>query len=241
MSKKLMILAIFASFLLTACNSSENTTKDEKTQNNALNIDETNHQDLPNEVDMTYDEYVEEYKDVDPTIPKQEENNLQMNESESNDENNFEISQNTPNDESNLLATYSTSLKSSSDERVNNIEIVCGRLNDYILKPQETFSYNDVTGPFGPDDGFEEAPILLSNGEEAEGYGGGVCQLSSTLYNVVKDIPNIEITERHHHSSPVTYVPEGQDATVSLQSNLDFKFTNNNNYSIKFKAECSNR
>lgn len=143
--------------------------------------------------------------------------------------------------QSNLLASYSTPLQNSSDERINNIEIVCDRLNDYILKPKETFSYNNVVGPFGPSDGFEEAPILLSDGTKKDGYGGGVCQLSSTLYNVVKNIQNIDITERHHHSVPVSYVPEGEDATVSLQSNLDFKFVNNNNYSILFKATCDGK
>lgn len=140
----------------------------------------------------------------------------------------------------NQLSTYSTPLLSSTNERINNIEIVCDRLNNFILNPNESFSYNNVTGPFGPDDGFEEATILLSDGSKSEGYGGGVCQLSSTLYNVVKNIENIEITERHNHSAPVAYVPEGEDATVSLQSGLDFKFTNNNNYSIKFEAECAN-
>ena len=60
------------------------------------------------------------------------------------------------------------------------------------------------------------------------------------LYNVVKNMENIEITERHNHSAPVAYVPEGQDATVSLQSGLDFKFVNNNNYAIRFEATCSN-
>ena len=50
---------------------------------------------------------------------------------------------------------------------------------------------------------------------------------------------NIEITERHHHSSPVAYVPKNEDATVSLQSGLDFKFINHNNYPIKFESECA--
>lgn len=138
-----------------------------------------------------------------------------------------------------LLATYSTSLQGSSEERVNNIEIVCSRLNDYILEPNATFSYNSTTGPFGPEDGFEEAPILLSDGSTSEGYGGGVCQLSSTLYNVVKNIENIAITERHHHSKPVSYVPENEDATVSIQSNLDFQFINHNDYPIQFKTQCA--
>lgn len=91
-------------------------------------------------------------------------------------------------------------------------------------------------GPYGKDDGFLEAKILLSNGEEAIGYGGGVCQLSSTLYNAIKDVENVEITEHHHHSAPVAYVPKNQDATVSLQSGLDFKFTNHNDFPIRFET-----
>lgn len=136
------------------------------------------------------------------------------------------------------LASYSTPLGSSTDERINNLDIVCKRLNNFILKSGETFSYNDVCGPYGPSDGFEEATILLSDGTEDKGYGGGVCQLSSTLYNVVANIPNMEIVERHHHSTAVSYVPKNQDATVSLQSNLDFKFKNNNKFDVRFVAVC---
>lgn len=139
----------------------------------------------------------------------------------------------------NQLASYSTPLLASSNERINNLEIVCGRLNNFILNPNDSFSYNQVAGPYGADDGFEEATILLSDGTKTKGYGGGVCQLSSTLYNVIKNIDNVEITERHHHSSPVAYVPENEDATVSLQSGLDFKFINKNNYPIRFEAECA--
>lgn len=170
---------------------------------------------------LSYEEYVEKYQ-------------APSNSSQTND---TELSTEDIHDD-NLLATYSTPLKNSSDERVNNIEIVCERLNNFILNPKETFSYNNTVGPYGPSDGFEEAPILLSDGTKKDGYGGGVCQLSSTLYNVVKNIKNVDITERHHHSAPVSYVPEGEDATVSLQSNLDFKFVNNTNYSIQFKASC---
>ena len=63
--------------------------------------------------------------------------------------------------------------------------------------------------------------------------------MRDVVYNVVKDVSNLEITERHNHSAPVAYVPEGEDATVSLQSGLDFKFKNNNNYSVRFEAKCA--
>lgn len=78
-----------------------------------------------------------------------------------------------------------------------------------------------------------EANILLSDGSHDKGYGGGVCQLSSTLYNAVKNL-DVKITERHNHSVPVAYAPKNEDATVSLQSNLDFKFVNNSSKSLKF-------
>ena len=93
-------------------------------------------------------------------------------------------------------------------------------------------------GPFGKDSGFKKANILLSDGSSAKGYGGGVCQLSGTLYNAVKDL-NIDITERHHHSVPVAYVPKNEDATVSLQSNLDFKFKNTSGKDLKFSSSST--
>ena len=134
------------------------------------------------------------------------------------------------------LATYSTPILTDDENRYNNIKIVSDRLDGFILEPGKEFSFNEELGPYGKDDGFLEAKILLSNGTESIGYGGGVCQLSTTLYNAIKELNGIEITEHHHHSTPVAYVPKNQDATVSLQSNLDFKFKNNNNYAIKFET-----
>ena len=95
-------------------------------------------------------------------------------------------------------------------------------------------------GPFGKDSGFKKANILLSDGRSAKGYGGAVCQLSGTLYNAVKDL-NIDITERHHHSAPVAYLPKNEDATVSLRSNLDFKFKNTSGKDLEFKSESTNK
>ncbi|MBQ9314347.1 MAG: VanW family protein [Clostridia bacterium] len=239
MKKQIVISMLLTSFLLASCqNNTEENNNIPQEQSNSIN-DNFSDNSVKGER-MTYQDYVEKYNFVtdenneQPSINTIEENNENITNVEEKNENTNEKESN------HILATYSTSLGSSSDERINNLEIVCDRLNDYILKPAETFSYNDVTGPFGPDDGFEEAPILLNDGSESEGYGGGVCQLSSTLYNVVKNIENVDITERHHHSKPVSYVPEGEDATVSLQSGLDFKFVNNTNYPIKFKAKCEN-
>ena len=136
----------------------------------------------------------------------------------------------------NRLATYSTQILTSDENRYNNIKIVADRLNGFVLESGEEFSFNDELGPYGKEDGFLEAKILLSNGEESEGYGGGVCQLSTTLYNAIKELDKIEITEHHNHSTPVAYVPENQDATVSLQSGLDFKFKNNYDFPIRLET-----
>lgn len=135
-----------------------------------------------------------------------------------------------------LLSSYSTKILTNDENRYNNISIVADKLNGFILAPGTGFSFNDELGPYGKDDGFLEAKILLSNGEESTGYGGGVCQLSTTLYNAVKDLENVEITEHHNHSTPVAYAPKNQDATVSLQSGLDFKFINNYDYPIRFET-----
>lgn len=135
-----------------------------------------------------------------------------------------------------LLSSYSTKILTTDENRYNNIKIVADKLNGFVLEPSSGFSFNDKLGPYGKDDGFLEAKILLSNGEESTGYGGGVCQLSTTLYNAVKDLEDIEITEHHNHSVPVAYAPKNQDATVSLQSGLDFKFINNYSYPIRFET-----
>lgn len=134
-----------------------------------------------------------------------------------------------------FLNSYSTKILTTDTNRYNNISIVADRLHEYELPAGSEFSYNEVCGPYGQSDGFLEADILLSDGTETKGFGGGVCQLSSTLYNAVKDL-DVTIIEHHHHSSPVAYVPVNQDATVSLQSDLDFKFTNNYPNTLIFKT-----
>ncbi len=134
-----------------------------------------------------------------------------------------------------FLNSYATKILTTDSNRYNNISIVADRLNEYELPAGSEFSFNEVCGPYGQSDGFLEAKILLSDGTETKGFGGGVCQLSSTLYNAVKDL-NVTITEHHHHSAPVAYVPLNQDATVSLQSDLDFKFKNDYSGDLLFKT-----
>lgn len=133
-----------------------------------------------------------------------------------------------------LLGSYSSKVYTKTADRQKNLRIVCDKLSGTILAPNQEFSYNDTCGPYNKESGFGKATVFVGNGIEKQDYGGGVCQLSSTLYNAVKKL-NIEITERHNHSKKVYYVPDGQDATVSY-GHLDFKFKNLNNYSLLFQA-----
>lgn len=132
-----------------------------------------------------------------------------------------------------LLATYSTTYSSSNVNRSTNISLATKSVNGYVLMPNETFSYNDTVGQRTAARGYKEAGVYV-NGEVTTGLGGGICQVSSTLYNAVL-LSNLEIIDRSNHTFKPTYVPAGQDATVSWGA-PDFKFKNNRNYPIKIIA-----
>ncbi len=133
----------------------------------------------------------------------------------------------------NLLATFTTNYDSSNTNRDNNLVLAASKLNGTIVNPGEEFSYNKTIGKRTIENGFKEAKAY-AGGEVVLDVGGGICQLSSTLYNSAL-LANMEITERHNHYFKTSYVPEGQDATVSWGS-LDFKFKNNRKYPIKIEA-----
>ena len=146
-------------------------------------------------------------------------------------------SQTIKNSNKELLASYSTKVYTKTADRQKNLRIVCDKLSGTILAPNQEFSYNNTCGPYNKENGFGKATIFVGNGIEKQDYGGGVCQLSSTLYNAVKGL-NVQILERHKHSKKVYYVPDGQDATVSY-GNLDFRFKNLNDYSLLIEASSS--
>lgn len=133
----------------------------------------------------------------------------------------------------NEISSFSTKVYTKTADRVKNLRIVCDKLSGTILEPGEEFSYNNTCGPYNKENGFGKATVFI-NGEEVQEYGGGVCQLSSTLYNAVKDV-GVEILERHNHSKEVYYVPINEDATVSY-GHLDFRFKNTNSFPIEIQA-----
>ncbi len=111
------------------------------------------------------------------------------------------------------LATFSTKFSTKNVNRSTNIRLAVKKINGTVLMPGQSFSYNQTVGKRTVAAGFKVAGVY-ANGEVTEGVGGGICQVSSTLYNSVL-LSNLEIVERHNHSFNPGYVPAGQDATVS--------------------------
>ena len=132
-----------------------------------------------------------------------------------------------------VLSEYSTSFKTDDKGRVNNITIAAKKLNNTVIKSNKVFSFNKTLGPTNKANGYKTSKIF-KDGKTEEGVGGGVCQVSSTLFNAV-ETAGLEIIERHEHSKDVYYVPEGKDAATSY-GGIDFKFKNNKNYSIKINS-----
>ena len=133
----------------------------------------------------------------------------------------------------NRLSISTTKYDSTNVNRATNLEIAVNKINGTVLAPGEIFSFNKVVGERTAKSGFKEA-IIYADGELDYGLGGGICQVSSNLYNTVLKA-NLEIVERKNHSMTVNYLPIGCDATVSYGS-VDFKFKNSRSYPIKIVA-----
>lgn len=131
------------------------------------------------------------------------------------------------------LGSYVTYFKKGNKERSHNIDLAAEAINNHVVFPGERFSFNKVVGKRTKERGYKRAPVIVK-GELAEDIGGGICQVSSTLYNAV-DLKGIKITERYSHSRSVPYVPPGRDATVSWYG-PDFSFKNNYNQPILIRA-----
>jgi vancomycin resistance protein YoaR len=132
-----------------------------------------------------------------------------------------------------VVATYTTHFNSSTVGRTKNIELSAKAINNVILGVNDSFSYNTTVGPSDAEHGYQKAPEI-NYGKLVEGYGGGICQTSSTLYNAIDQLA-VKYIEKHHHSLTVGYVPKGRDATVSY-GGKDFRFQNTTGVPILLKA-----
>ncbi len=122
------------------------------------------------------------------------------------------------------LGEATTRIIDTGENRVSNISLACEKVSGVKLLPGEEFSFNKLTGKKTKANGYKYAPVLI-DGEKSYGIGGGVCQVSTTIYMAALNA-GLEISEHHNHSEPVMYAPEGMDATVVFGVK-DFKFKNN--------------
>jgi vancomycin resistance protein YoaR len=134
---------------------------------------------------------------------------------------------------SNRIGSYVTSFNLSNKKRTNNIKLAVNAINNYVIFPGETFSFNQVVGKRTAAKGYLKAKVIV-RGEFSEDIGGGICQVSSTLFNAV-DSAGLKIVQRFSHSRKVPYIPPGRDATVSWYG-PDFSFKNKYNQPVLIQA-----
>lgn len=148
-----------------------------------------------------------------------------------------EPQQNQPQEE--IITSFSTKIYNKESERQNNIQLTCNTLDSTIVRNGSTFSFCDTIGQSTSAKGYQEADIFDKDGNKKKGLGGGNCQVSTTLYNAVLQVPNLVVTERHEHSNKVPYISKGKDAAIAYGS-YDLKFKNNTGYDIMIKTEANN-
>lgn len=136
-----------------------------------------------------------------------------------------------------VLGTCTTAYKSSGPSRVTNINTGCGHINGITLFPGEQCSVLELITPFSVDNGYELAGSYL-NGQVVNSLGGGICQVSTTLYKAVL-AAELQVDERSNHSMIVSYVQPSEDAAISESGGKDFKFTNNKEYPIYIEGITS--
>lgn len=134
-----------------------------------------------------------------------------------------------------LIARFSTYYGDSKPNRKDNVALACRKIDGTVLYPEDEFSFNDIVGTRTVENGFKSA-YIIKDGEFVEGIGGGVCQVSSTLYNCAL-LANLTITCVRAHSLPVSYVAPSFDAMVSTTSDLRFVNTLSSPVTIKMFAD----
>lgn len=134
-----------------------------------------------------------------------------------------------------LIARFSTYYGDSKPNRKDNVALACRKIDGTVLYPEDEFSFNDIVGARTVENGFKSA-YIIKDGEFVEGIGGGVCQVSSTLYNCAL-LADLTITCVRAHSLPVSYVAPSFDAMVSTASDLRFVNTLSSPVTIKMLAD----
>lgn len=133
-----------------------------------------------------------------------------------------------------VIGEFTTKFNVNDKNRTVNLMAASSKMDKSVLKPGDTLSFNDTIGPRTAETGFKDAYIIINN-EYVQGLGGGICQVSSTLYSAAV-LANLSIVERAPHAVAVAYIPLGQDATVNYP-NLDLKLRNDTQSLIYIRSE----
>ncbi len=136
------------------------------------------------------------------------------------------------------VAEATTSFKTSGEGRSTNVSVATKSLNKTLLMPGEQFSFNEVVGERTPERGYQTSKVIINN-ELVDGIGGGICQVSTTLYHAVMKM-GLGFVERMNHTLPSSYSELGQDATVAWPY-LDYKFINTFDYPVFIEAYTKNK
>lgn len=136
-----------------------------------------------------------------------------------------------------LLASYTTRFDPGQTARSGNVRLAAKALDNKVIKPGDTLSFNNIVGERTVEAGYKDAYIIV-NGKFVPGLAGGICQVSSTLYNTGL-LANLAVTQRSNHDLAISYVPLGQDATVAYPD-LDLKFNNNTGGYLLIRTKVGN-
>ena len=219
----------------------DNATNYNSTRTSQKNLDETNNNANTEDMESNQDKNVETQKSEDSNDEKNEENSSENDEAKKDEDSKNE--ENSENDDTlkkqnsskeTEIASFTTKIYTKDSGRQNNLTIACSTLNDTTVENGKTFSFSKTVGKATSGKGYKKADVFR-NGDVIEALGGGLCQVSTTLYNAVLKIPELKVTERHPHSNKVPYIKSGKDAAVSFGAQ-DFKFVNNTGNTIKIKA-----
>lgn len=147
------------------------------------------------------------------------------------------IKYNITNQTGTTISEFSTKIIDKTPSRVRNLNRAADIINGYIVMPSNTFSFNNVVGEASEERGFEKAITLDRFGRKKIDDGGGICQISSTLYNAAEKA-DMKVIERHSHSKSIGYVKRGRDATIDY-GNKDLKFINTKTYPIQIQCDVN--
>lgn len=131
------------------------------------------------------------------------------------------------------MGSFATKFNPDNTPRVTNLKLAAQAIAGVVIAPGDTFSYNETVGPTTQARGYQQAEIIVK-GQKKQGFGGGVCQVSSTLFNAAEKA-GLDIIERHPHSKEVPYVAKGKDAATSY-GGIDLKFKNTKEHPVKISA-----